>query len=58
MIQYGRMIGISLKSTEKKMSTQSSESNNNRIAKNTLLLYFRMLLNNGCDFVYKQSRSI
>ena len=36
--------GISLKSIEKKMSTQSSESNNNRIAKNTLLLYFRMLL--------------
>ena len=26
------------------MSNQSSESNNKRIAKNTLLLYFRMLL--------------
>lgn len=43
MIQYGRMIGISLKSIEKKMSTQTS-NNNKRIAKNTLLLYFRMLL--------------
>ena len=42
MIQYGRMIGISLKSIEKKMSNQSSD-NNKRIAKNTLLLYFRML---------------
>ena len=43
MIQYGRMIGISLKSIEKKMSTQTS-NNNKRIAKDTLLLYFRMLL--------------
>ena len=43
MIQYGRMIGISLKSIEKKMPNQPP-NNNKRIAKITLLLYFRMLL--------------
>lgn len=43
MIQYGRMIGISLKSIEKKMPNQPP-NNNKRIAKDTLLLYFRMLL--------------
>lgn len=43
MIQYGRMIGISLKSIEKKMPNQPP-NNNKRIANNIQLLYFRMLL--------------
>ena len=48
MIQYGRMIGISLKSIEKKMSTQSSESNNKRISKNPPASLLPNASDNGC----------
>lgn len=37
--------------------SQTSESNNKRIAKNTIASLLPNASNNGCDFVCKQSRS-